>query len=198
MISIIMPSYLGDYKNAATGRENKLVRAIRSVQAQTYEDWELVIIADGCKKTVEIARQICDSRIKLFEIPKQTMWSGAVRNKGLDKATGEYSLYLDIDDAFHEDHLKEISIFTGKDWYWFDDYLWNGKEFRHRKCNVLKRGECGTSNVMHKTDLARWKQRDGYAHDWNFITNLRKASKDYDYIRAGKYLVCHTPGLPEV
>jgi glycosyltransferase involved in cell wall biosynthesis len=190
-----MPSYLGEYRNAAKNRDAKIVRAVDSVLAQTYKDWELQVIADGCTKTIEILKQFKDTRIKTHYIQKQPIWSGAVRNKGLDEATGEYSLYLDIDDAFHIQHLEEISTFIdGKDWYWFDDYVWNGKEFRFRKCDVNKMGRCGTCNVIHKTDLARWKERDGYAHDWNFINALKKQSRNYDYIRAGKYLVCHIPG----
>ena len=46
MISVIMPSYLGAYKNAAKDRDRKIVRAINSVVRQTYKDWELIIIAD--------------------------------------------------------------------------------------------------------------------------------------------------------
>jgi len=198
MISVIMPSYLGEYKRAAKDRDKKIVRAIRSVREQTFEDWELIIIADGCNKTVEIVQNINDlyndKRIKLLYIDKQTQWSGTVRNTGLDEAKGDYACYLDVDDAFSPDHLSGIAIYNKKDWYWFDDYVWNGKEFRHRKCSINKVGKCGTSNLMHRPGLARWNERDNYAHDWKFIANLRKASGSYEYIRAGEYLVCHIPG----
>lgn len=198
MISIIMPSFLGKYKGAAKDRDTKIVRAIKSVQAQTFTDWELLVIADGCQKTVDIVRDIPDSRIKLFKIPKQKIWSGMVRNTGIERAEGEYILYLDIDDAFHPAHLSEIVVYLkGKSWYWMDDYVWNGTEFRHRKCNVDKLGQCGTSNIIHKK-IATWNEKDTYAHDWQFINNLRKASKDYEYIKAGKYLVCHIPSRPTV
>lgn len=195
MISIIMPSYLGDYKKAAKDRDTKIVRAIHSVLKQTYVDWELIVVADGCEKTVKIVGDIHDSRIRILFVPKQPIWSGKVRNTGLDDADGKYCLYLDIDDAFAPTHLSEIFVYLqDKDWYWTDDYVWNGTEFRHRKCNVVKVGQCGTSNLIHKKDLARWNEKDTYAHDWNFIRSLHKASKEYEYIRGGKYLVCHVPG----
>ena len=54
--SIIMPSYLGEYKRAAKDRDTKIVRAIESVLKQSHEDWELIIISDGCEKTVEIVK----------------------------------------------------------------------------------------------------------------------------------------------
>ena len=202
MISVIMPSYLGEYKKAARDRDKKIVRAIRSVQAQTYKDWELIIIADGCEKTVEIVQELVekslDLRIKVLLISKQPQWSGTVRNTGLDEAKGDYCCYLDIDDAFAPGHLQSIikgmEEISGKDWYWFDDYTWNGQEFRHCKRNINKVGKCGTSNIMHRPGIARWNKKDTYAHDWRFIANLRQASSSYEYIRAGEYLVCHVPG----
>ena len=110
-----MPSYLGSYKKAAKDRDNKIVRAIQTVRNQTYEDWELIIIADGCNRTVEIVQRIVDicqdDRIKLLYIDKQPTWSGTVRNTGLRDARGEYACYLDIDDVFQRDHLLELSAF---------------------------------------------------------------------------------------
>ena len=195
MISVVMPSYLGAYKRAAKERDKKIVRAIRSVQAQTYKDWELLVIADGCEKTVEIVSAIKDKKVKLHSISKQALWSGAVRNKGLSEAIGDYACYLDIDDAFAPDHLQVINKhLNGKAWYWTDDYEWNGENFRFRKCNIDRPGQCGTSNIIHKPALATWNDRDTYAHDWKFIGNLKRASKEYEYFQGGKYLVCHIPG----
>ena len=50
--SVIMPSFLGEYSRAAQNREDKIVRAIDSCLDQEY--YELIIIADGCQKTVDI------------------------------------------------------------------------------------------------------------------------------------------------
>lgn len=196
MISVVMASYLGHYKNAAKDRDKKIIRAIYSVLAQTYEDWELLVVADGCMLTKSIVSHFFDSRIKLIFIDKQTTWSGNVRNTGLQKATGDYACYLDVDDLFSPQHLQILSTATetGKDWYWFDDYVWAGSEFIWRKCSVDKLGKCGTSNVLHKPSLAQWKPNGNYAHDWVFIKALQKASKNYSYIGAGQYCVCHIPG----
>ena len=55
-ISIILPTYNSD---------NVLENAINSVKAQTYENWELLIIENGKKGQAEqIARKINDERIK--------------------------------------------------------------------------------------------------------------------------------------
>ena len=102
--SIIMPSYLGDYPNSATDKEDKLIRAIESVLQQTYKNWELIIIADGCDKTINLLKKYFktidkNKDIVLYLVPKQKIWSG-VRNFGIQKATGDYIIYLDIDDYY--------------------------------------------------------------------------------------------------
>lgn len=90
-VSVIMPCY-----NAAA----YLRDAIESVQNQTYEDWELLIIDDGsiddsCKIAQEYVN--ADKRIQLIKQPN----SGAcfARNNGLEHAKGQYVKFLDADDV---------------------------------------------------------------------------------------------------
>ena len=200
MISIIMPSYLGAYKKAAVNREQKIIRAVNSVINQTYQDWELVIVADGCQRTVDILKEsFSDPRIKGYLIPKQKIWSGVVRNYGLDRASGEWACYLDIDDVWGNSHLSSIAPQLGdRQWYWFNDYVLKDNLFHMRQASIGVMGRCGTSNVIHRKDLARWNEKDSYAHDWNFIKNLKSASKKYAFIKAGKYYVCHIPGKMDI
>ena len=66
--SIVMPSYLATYPGAANNREGKLVRAVNSVIEQSFPDWELHVVADGCKRTLEIMEQFTDKRIKVWYI----------------------------------------------------------------------------------------------------------------------------------
>ena len=61
--TIVLPSFLGAYANAASRRPEKLVRAVDSVIAQTFQDWELLVIADGCQETVDIMRRYTDKRV---------------------------------------------------------------------------------------------------------------------------------------
>jgi len=196
-ISIVMASYLGNYPKAAKNRDKKILRAVDSVLAQTYKDIELIIIADGCQKTVDIIKNsyLYNDKIKGYLIEKQKKWSGVPRNTGIRKATGEWICYLDVDDYFKPGHIAGIAknITSKDDWLWFDDWIVNREgKLRRRPC-ALSMGKCGTSNVIHRK-IALWDEKGSYAHDWRFIRNLRAASRNNRKIMAGEYVVCHIPG----
>ena len=97
-ISIILPTYNSD---------NVLENAINSVKAQTYENWELLIIENGKKGQAEqIARKINDERIK-YIYQEEPNVSNA-RNVGLEKATGEYIAFIDSDDQYEINFLEKM------------------------------------------------------------------------------------------
>ncbi len=189
--SVVIPSYLGDYGGAAAFRDIKIVRAIDSVRAQTFEDWEIVLVADGCDKTVKIAGQL---GVNCVRIEKAPIWDGAPRNAGIDNAKGEYIIYLDIDDWWGEEHLEIIDENIGdSDWVYFDDIIYRG-EWMERHADIMRLGRCGTSNIVHRRSLnVRWSHR-GYSHDYHFIQELVMASRNYKKIPTPQYYVMHIPG----
>lgn len=177
--------------------EQKIVRAIESVLGQTFTDWELIVVSDGCDKTVEIVKPIFYEyipKIRLIQIPKQKTWSGAVRNAGIFKADGEIITYLDTDDKLGANHLQIINDnFGDADWVFFNDTKWNGKGFVENKCNMNVAGQCGTSNFAHKRSLGVYWNDDTYLHDLRMIQSLKRASSNYKVIPCGEYQVCHVP-----
>lgn len=200
--SIIMPSYLGGYTGAANDREDKLIRSIESVIKQTYNRWELIIIADGCDRTCEILqnylKQYKDKyNIRLYLVPKQKLWAG-VRNYGINKAKGEYIIYLDIDDYYKEDYLQLLSKeITDHDWYFVNDFKLKGNQFIEDHCSISL-GSCGTSNIIHKSSLkTRWNKSD-YAEDFNFIRILNKESNYFKRLNVVGYYVCHIPNTYDI
>lgn len=105
-VSIITPAY-----NA----ERLISETIRSVLAQTYPDWEMIIVDDGSKdKTAELVRNYCaqDSRIRLIQQPNGG--SSNARNHGLRNATGRYIALLDSDDLWDPDFLEEMIRFMNE------------------------------------------------------------------------------------
>jgi glycosyltransferase involved in cell wall biosynthesis len=198
MISIVIPSYLGNYRHAAKDRDLKLIRAVTTAINQDHEDTEVIVIADGCKQTVEIIREEFGelmqqtSRLKLIEIEKQPMFSGNVRNAGIEAATGEVICYLDTDDCLDASHVSTIARNLSGDWVWFNDMVLKGKQFVERECR-LKLGQCGTANIAHRRYLdARWMTLNKYGYDdWNFIQQLIRY--EGRKIETPGYLVCHIP-----
>jgi len=193
--SIVMPSFCGMYGTCAPDRENLLRRALKSILTQTYKDYEIILVSDGCDKTVDIYRELVSDEnkdyFKCLKIPKQEIFSGQVRQSGIINAVGEWVIYLDSDDYWGENHLKNIeSQLIDIDWAYMDENLWNGKEWR-RKDVILQMGRAGTSSIVHKRLLkASWTGKNGYAHDFRFIEDLMKYP-NYKKIKKGEYYIMH-------
>lgn len=102
LVSIIMPSY-------NTGRF--ITETINSVLAQTYTNWELLIV-DDCSPddTDAVVAQFTDPRIKYFKNEKN---SGAAvsRNRALREATGRWIAFLDSDDLWAPEKLEKQIAF---------------------------------------------------------------------------------------
>lgn len=97
-VSIIMPAF-----NAAA----TLPDAIRSVQAQTFSDWELVVVDDASQDaTADLCRETAeaDSRIRLLRAPRNGGVARA-RNLGIDATSGTHIAFLDADDIWLPDKL---------------------------------------------------------------------------------------------
>jgi glycosyltransferase involved in cell wall biosynthesis len=193
--SIIMQSYLGHYEGAATNREEKLKRAVNSVIKQTFQDWELIVIADGCEKTFDIIEQnfIDDKRIECTQIRKQTMWSGAPRNYGISIATGEYIIYLDSDDVWGEDHLQIVSDnISSYNWAYYNDLVKTKDGHIERECLINIKFQHGTSNIVHKKALgAKWTAYGYGSDDWGLVQHLLQLSSNYGKIKTPQYYVMH-------
>lgn len=121
MVSIIVPVY---------GVEKFVGKAIESLQAQTYTDWECFLVDDGTKDRSGI---ICDEYAKeddrLIVIHKENGGAHTARNVAIEQAHGKYFYFMDSDDwteptmledmvALAEEHAAELVV-TG---YFIDTY----------------------------------------------------------------------------
>jgi glycosyltransferase involved in cell wall biosynthesis len=207
-VSVIMPCYLGEYDGCASDRQNKLIRAIHSFNIQTHPDRELIVISDGCIDTVLTANRFnLDNNIIIHQMKKQPLFSGRLRAKGNDLATGGIICYLDSDDVIGKTHLKTISdAFENDkklDWIYFNDYVFKGdKEKRLMKIVELEHGSIGTSSIAHKKfkqsifgKNISWKGCDGYGHDWTFIKKMIDSDLNYKKISGCDYNICHIPNV---
>lgn len=194
-----MPSFLGKYSTAASDRENKIIRAINSVINQTFQDWELIVVADGCEKTFDIVSRVYadNDKVSCYLIKKSLLFSGIPRTCGIDQASGEFIVYLDIDDYYGANHLQKINDNLKEfDWVWFNDYRWKGK-WVENPCSITTIGRNGTSNICHKKSLGEKWTAVGYSHDYHFNRKLLKHT-NYTKIETPEYFVCHVPGIYDV
>lgn len=95
-ISVVIPAY-----NA----ERTIVKTIESVQQQTFQDFELIVINDGSTdRTLELVQSIKDRRLKIFSYENGGL--PTARNRGLSHATGEFITFIDADDLWTPDKLE--------------------------------------------------------------------------------------------
>lgn len=204
--SIVMPSFLGDYKGAARNRDTKIHRAIESVLNQTHKSWELVIVSDGCKKTWQILEDTYQDhpQITAYMIPKAPLFSGLPRNKGIHEAQGTWITYLDIDDYLGDDHLKiiwdQVKDMPDLQWCYFNDMVFNKqvKGFQERLVHITHRFRHGTSNLAHRRDLGAYWKTPGYLHDYHFAQDLRHNFPVNKQISTPQYYVCHLPNRYDI
>lgn len=97
LVSVIIPNY---------NREELVLRAVKSVLRQSYNNIE-VIVVDDCSTDSSVNRlsTIKDRRVKVIQLSKNC-GACVARNIGIKNAKGDYLAFLDSDDIWHADKLK--------------------------------------------------------------------------------------------
>jgi len=108
LVSIIIPTF---------NRANILPETLDSVLAQTYKNWECIVVDDGSTdNSLEVIQQYVnkDQRFKLYNRPKNYKpGTNGARNFGFDLSKGEFIQWFDSDDLMHENLLSDkINIFN--------------------------------------------------------------------------------------
>lgn len=130
LVSIIMPAY-----NSA----RFIGESINSVLAQTYTNWELLIV-DDCSKdsTAEIVAAFSDPRIH-YQRNVNNMGAAETRNQALKRAQGRYIAFLDSDDLWEPEKLKKQIAFMEK----------NGYAFTFSDYRIMKENGTWTGKILH-------------------------------------------------
>ncbi len=98
LVSVIIPTY---------NRSNVLRMAIHSVLYQTEQDFEVLVMGDGCTDDSEaVVKSIGDARIRWHNLPSNHGHQTAPMNAGLAMSRGRYIAILGHDDIWHADHLR--------------------------------------------------------------------------------------------
>ena len=182
-VSVVITTY---------NRASLLPRAVASVLAQTYEDYELIIVDDcSADDTPEVTRTFVDPRIRIVRHPDNRGNPAAV-NTGIRLARGEYVAFLDDDDEWLQTKLaRQLEMLdsdarVGLVYAWFDHVDGATGERRAGGRGVIS-GDisqdvvgwdmpAGTPTYLVRTDAAR--QLGGFdetltvCSDWDFMARL--------------------------
>lgn len=165
--SVIVPAY-----NAS----RYIARCIESVKAQSFTDFECIIVNDGSTdSTLEVCRSIIANDSRFVLINSENEWVSSARNKGLERASGEYVLFVDADDWVEPSWLQELSLqCQGVDIVQFDFFEAgvDSKKEIHIDSNV--------DMIVQGEGAVVWKRayRRGLLTDLRFDTTV-KAGEDY-------------------
>lgn len=107
LVSIIVPVY---------NVKNYITETMDSVRAQTYPQWELLLVEDGSSDGTpevieEYVQRMKDERICLITLP-ENIGAARARNVGLAEAKGRYITYLDSDDVWMPEKLEHQLLFA--------------------------------------------------------------------------------------
>ena len=104
LISVVIPLY---------NKKKYILRAINSVLRQSYSEIELIIVDDGSTDgSADIVRSVIDNRIRLYS--QKNNGVSAARNFGVKKAKAKWVAFLDADDEYEPEFIRECYLFIEK------------------------------------------------------------------------------------
>ncbi len=191
IISVIIPCY---------NQAEFLSKAVASLQAQTHEEWEAIIVDDGSTdNSFAIAKSLAmqDKRIRVYK--QSNGGSGSARNNGLEHAKGEYIQFLDADDTIApnkfadqvsamEQQNADIS-YTDFSFFNSNGYIDKARSTRINYCKVLTRWGIGYSVPIHaflyKRSLIGSTRFDAdirLREDWYWALNMLGRAKHFIHV----------------
>ncbi len=167
--SILLPTH---------NRADVLPYAIRSVLRQTVEDFELLVVGDGCTdETARVVSSFHDERIRWFDLPKAPHFGYANRNVALREARGEFIAFMPHDDLWLPDHLELLAARLEQ----------SGAELAYsRPLWVIPRGLIAplTFNLHHPETLKRFIERERNSIPAACVVHRRECFAKYGYWNA--------------
>lgn len=165
LVSIIVPVY---------NVEQFIEETMDSVLAQTYENWEMLLVEDGSSDdTVRVIENYIESksekRIHLIRQP-ENMGAAKARNRGLKEAAGRYIAYLDADDLWAPEKLEhELRFMEAKQ----AAFAFTGYEFAD------ERGR-GTGKIVRVPETLNYRQalRNTTIFTTTVMFDTRKTGKE--------------------
>ncbi|MCU7802752.1 MAG: glycosyltransferase family 2 protein [Candidatus Thiodiazotropha sp. (ex Lucinoma borealis)] len=183
MISVIIPTYK---------RKQMLVRALSSLEQQTYKEIEIIVIDDDSDRSVEkIVNNINNTHIRYLRSPN--IGGAGARNVGIKEARGEFIAFLDDDDYYHCDklllQLRQLKK-TSTDVVLCGSYNLTTKKEQvlaedHDIEFALRMGNPYQINLLVRSEVIKVNKFDEdlpNGQDWDILVRLIKAGVKLSYI----------------
>ena len=176
---------------ASFGRPQRTIRAINSIANQTANDWEALVIGDGCPVMKDYLdsgyfndiRIECANRGNDLYIDNNPINQGgngfAIINNNIKIAKGKYFVFFANDDIIlpnhFENYLSQIEN-TDLDFVYFDSFVAPRNAIRNAQ---LQYGMIGHSELIVHTDFLRQMptHNEHYGHDWALIQSMIQNGK---------------------
>ena len=178
LVTVIIPTF---------NRSADLLRAIKSVYKQEYQNWELAIVGDGCP----VLNEFMETHKGLFVKGNHTVrwWNlekgggptgHAARNFAAKQlVASDWIAYLDDDNEWTPDHLSSLVKLVDENpevTYVLASVQMNEHVLL---CNEPRRYRIDTSGIMHRMELLQkygyWRAQEevGYATDWDLVSRWK-------------------------
>lgn len=148
LVSVVVPTY---------NRPVMLRAALASIEAQTVQDFEILVVNDGGGDVEKIVKEYPKARY----FSHGCNWGCAgTKNTALRMATGKYIAYLDDDDCWYPWHLEKMLkvLQAGARFVYSDSNIREGGEkdhlwFSRQPSELLQHSVAGVCSVMHERSL---------------------------------------------
>jgi len=108
VVSVVIPAY-----NVAP----YISETLRSVFAQTFAGYEVIVVNDGSPDTEDLERELAPCLNRIVYLKQENQGAGAARNAGIMAARGDFIAFLDADDLWLPDYLSEqLSFIRSNDY----------------------------------------------------------------------------------
>lgn len=194
LVSVIIPTY---------NREKLLKRCIKSVLNQSYKNYEIVVVDNySDDNTANVIHDINSDRIKFFQINNEGVIAKS-RNFGIKNAQGKYIAFLDSDDWWDKEKLKQcLSYMSDCDFVYHNmKQIKDNKEknLRMRSINkpyfddlIINGNAIMTSSVVTKKEVLikshLFNESEIYRGWEDYELWLKIAKNDYSFKRLNSFL----------
>ncbi|HZI46917.1 MAG TPA: glycosyltransferase family A protein, partial [Pyrinomonadaceae bacterium] len=194
-VSVVIPTY-----NVAPF----IAETLNSVFAQTFTDFEVIVVDDGSDDAEELERALEPYLERVRYVRQENLGAGAARNRGVQEARGEFIAFLDSDDLWMPEYLEEQVRFLRADGYdlayadalLFGDSPIAGKTYMQtapsvgpvtflslvrNECNIITSGVVARRCVLVKVGLFNESLRNG--QDFELWARLARSGAHLGYQR---------------